>query len=161
MLSLTRKTHYALIALTHLASQPTGCSSARQIAAAYRLPLPLLMNLLKQLTQQELVRSVRGPRGGYTLTMPPDKIRLTDVVRAVEGPIHVTQCVPDKDVDPADDDADACIRMGNCPIRASLERVHNRVIDYLDTVTLADMINGQAQPRPAHEPIEENHGVIS
>lgn len=161
MLCLTRKTHYALIALTHLASAPKGRSSARQIAATYRLPLPLLMNLLKQLTQQELVRSVRGPRGGYTLTLPPDKIRLTDVVRAVEGQIHVVQCVPDKAVNPEDDDADTCIRMENCPIRATLEIVHNRVIEYLDTVTLADMMSDQAGLRPARERIEESHGVIS
>lgn len=161
MLCLTRKTHYALIALTHLALAPKGSSSARQIAATHRLPLPLLMNLLKQLTQQELVRSVRGPRGGYTLALPPDKIRLTDVVRAVEGPIHVTQCVPDKAVNPEDDDADTCVRMTNCPIRASLEIVHNRVIEYLDTITLADMMSDQAGSRPAREPIEERHGVIS
>lgn len=161
MLSFTRKTHYALIALTHLASQPTGCSSARQISAAYRLPLPLLMNLLKQLTQQELVRSVRGPRGGYTLTLPPDKIRLTDVVRAVEGPIHVTQCVPDKAVNPEEDDADACVRMESCPIRASLELVHNKMVGYLDSITLADIIGGGKEACHGRQPVEESHGVIS
>jgi Rrf2 family protein len=161
MLSLTRKTHYALIALTHLASEPTGCSSARQIAAVYRLPLPLLMNLLKQLTQQELVRSVRGPRGGYTLALPPDKIRLTDVVRAVEGPIHVTQCVPDQAVNPEDDDADSCVRMASCPIRASLEMVHNKMIRYLDSITLADMIGERKASCSGHQPLEESHGVIS
>jgi len=69
--------------------------------------------------------------------------------------------VPDKAVNPEDDDADTCIRMENCPIRASLEIVHNRVIEYLDTVTLAHVISGQARPCPAHEPIEESHGVIS
>ena len=159
MLALTRRTHYALIALSHLALEPDGRTSARQIAATYHLPLPLLMNLLKELTQQELVRSVRGPRGGYMLTLPPDKIRLTDVVRAVEGPIHVTQCVPDKAVSPEEDDAANCVRMGRCPIRNSLERVHNRMIEFLDSVTLADVVDGQSSC--SHDPAAENHGVKS
>ncbi len=161
MLTLTRRTHYALIALTHLALEPQGRTSARLIADTYHLPLPLLMNLLKELTQQELVRSVRGPRGGYTLTMPPDKIRLSDVVRAVEGPIHVTQCVPDKAVSPEEDDAADCVRMDNCPIRTSLERVHNRMIEYLDSVTLADVIDNHDEPCRSQEPATENHGVTS
>jgi Rrf2 family protein len=159
MLTLTRKTHYALIALTHLALAPEGRSSARQIAASYRLPLPLLMNLLKQLTQQELVRSVRGPHGGYTLSLPPGEITLTQVVRAVEGPIHVTQCVPDKAVSPDDDDAAKCVRMGDCPIRSSLERVHNRMIEYLDSVTLADVISNQPDPCRINLPATGKPGV--
>lgn len=161
MLSLTRKTHYALIALTHLATSPEGRSSARQIAATYHLPLPLLMNLLKQLTQQELVRSLRGPHGGYRLTLPPEQVTLTDVVRAVEGPIHVSQCVPDKAVSPEEDDAAVCVRMGHCPIRSSLELVHNRMIEYLDSITLADVINGNGETSRGHEPATEKRGVIS
>jgi Rrf2 family protein len=159
MLALTRKTHYALIALVHLAIEPDGRSSARQIAAAYGLPLPLLMNLLKQLTQEELVRSVRGPRGGYMLTLPPEKITLTRVVRAVEGPIHVSQCVPDKAVNPEEDDAADCIRIGSCPIRASLERVHDRMIQYLDSMTLADVIGNNDTSSPSQEAAANNSGV--
>ena len=159
MLALTRKTHYALIALVHLATDPDGRSSARQIAASYGLPLPLLMNLLKQLTQEELVRSVRGPKGGYMLTLPPEQITLTRVVRAVEGPIHVSQCVPDKAVTPEEDDAADCVRMGTCPIRASLERVHDRMIEYLDSMTLADVIGKNREPCRGQEPAAHNSGV--
>jgi Rrf2 family protein len=159
MLALTRKTHYALIALAHLAMEPKGRCSARQIAATYGLPLPLLMNLLKQLTQEELVRSVRGPHGGYMLTLPPDEITLTRVVRAVEGPIHVSQCVPDKAVHPDEDDAAECIRMGTCPIRSSLERVHDQMIEYLDSMTLADVVGSSSEPCRGHPPTAENPGV--
>lgn len=140
MLTLTRKTHYALIALSHLASEPDGFSSTREIASQYHLPLPLLMNLLKQLTQQELVRSVRGPKGGYTLALPPREITLTSIVRAVEGPIHITQCVSERDGQQGDDDAVECIRMSSCPVRSSLERLHRKMMNYLDSVTLADVI---------------------
>jgi Rrf2 family protein len=141
MLTLTRKTHYALIALAHLATEPDGFSSAREIAEQYHLPLPLLMNLLKQLTQQDLVHSVRGPKGGYTLARRPADITLTAVVRAVEGPIHITQCVPERDgAQVEDEEVAACVRIGSCPVRSSLERLHRWMMDYLDSVTLADVI---------------------
>ena len=74
MLTLTRKTDYALIALTHLAQARERCICAREIAEKYGLPSALLMNLLKQLAQKGLVKSSRGPRGGYTLGAPPGQI---------------------------------------------------------------------------------------
>ena len=67
MLSLTRKTDYALIALSHMAHDPEGCCSAREIATRYRVPLPLLMNILKLLTRRGFAKSARGPHGGYRL----------------------------------------------------------------------------------------------
>ena len=73
MLAFTRKTDYALIALTHMAKHSEECNSAREIAGLYGIPLPLLMNILKQMAQRGLAQSVRGPRGGYRLAMPPEK----------------------------------------------------------------------------------------
>ncbi len=56
MLTFSRKTDYALIALTHMAYDRDGCSSAREIAGHYGMPLPLLMNVLKQLAQAGLAQ---------------------------------------------------------------------------------------------------------
>jgi Rrf2 family protein len=158
MLALTRKTHYALIALSHLGRDPGGFSNAREIAAQYQLPESLLMNLLKRLAQKELVRSVRGPKGGYTLALPPEQISVTDVVRAVEGRIHVAQCVPDKAVNPEEDDAADCVRMGTCPIRASLAWVHDRMIEYLDSLTLAQVIAANGRSSRGRMPVAEPPG---
>lgn len=140
MLTLTRKTDYALIALTHLAQGKDQCLSAREIAAKYNLPLPLLMNLLKQLAQQGLVKSVRGPRGGYTLASPPGKISLHDVITAVEGPLQLVQCV-----DRCDDDIAAvlpegpCDLVSSCPVRSPIHRIHSRLVEFLSSVTLLDI----------------------
>ena len=92
MLTLTRKTDYALISLTHLAQNPGVCTSAREIAELYHMPLPLLMNVLKLLTGRGFVKSVRGPRGGYTLAQSAESISLSDTIRAVEGPIKLVRC---------------------------------------------------------------------
>lgn len=124
MLSLTRKTDYALVALAYLGQQlmeqetaadPTwrprglrgetpaaaggtgagGVVSARQIAQRFGLPLPLLMNILKALSHAGLVTSIRGPLGGYTLVGLPRDISVLDVVHAIEGPVRMVPCTPD------------------------------------------------------------------
>ncbi len=53
MLAFSRKTDYALIALTHMAQHPDECNSAREIANRYGVPLPLLMNILKSMNTKE------------------------------------------------------------------------------------------------------------
>lgn len=86
MLSLTRKADYALIAAVYLARQRScdaGPVSAREIGEQFDLPVPVLMNVLKQLTSAGLLRSTRGTGGGYELARTPAKVSLLDVVQAV------------------------------------------------------------------------------
>src|SRR5262245_55281119 len=99
MLALTKRTEYALIALCHLARQPETVS-ARDLAHRYAVRLPLLMNVLKTLNHNGLVRSVRGAHGGYRLAVPADKLSLARVAEAIEGPMRLVKCVsalPDAD----------------------------------------------------------------
>ena len=146
MLTLTRKTDYALIALTHLAQDVRGCSSAREIASQYQLPLPLLMNVLKELSQHGLIESVRGPRGGYTLAVSPEKVTLNDIIRAVEGPIHLVPCVPRRGgKGEMLGGKDECERVPICPVRSSIHRVHHRLIQFLDDVSLADVVDNSPE----------------
>jgi Rrf2 family protein len=144
MLTLTRKTDYALIALAHLAHEPAGFSSAREIAAKYNMPLPLLMNLLKLLAQKGLARSVRGPRGGYTLALPPDKITLTDIIAAVEGPVQLVQCIEHELEDGGKADDGECKLVACCPVRSPIHRIHDRLVAFLSGITLADIAENTA-----------------
>jgi len=141
MLALTRKTDYALIALTRLAQDPGNCSSAREIATHYGVPLPLLMNILKLLAQRGLVRSVRGPRGGYSLALPADQITLKDMIVAVEGPVKLTLCAEVKATRASGSSKGGCQVMRVCPVRPSMHQVHKRLVEFLSTVTLADLVN--------------------
>jgi Rrf2 family protein len=139
MLTLTRKTDYALIALTHLAQAQDHCVCAREIAEKYGLPLPLLMNLLKQLAQRGLTRSVRGPRGGYVLGSPPSQITLHDVIVAVEGPVQLVQCVDGCSDEPQAESEEPCDLESSCPVRSPIHRIHHRLVQFLATVTLAEI----------------------
>lgn len=149
MLTLTRKADYALISLTHMARGQGECCSAREIAERYNMPLPLLMNVLKRLARRGLTESVRGPRGGYRLALPADEIRLSDMIQAVEGPIQLTRCSPthdEKGLGGEQRSRPSCDVGEACPVRKSIHLVHDRLIRFLDDVTLAE-IAANASPQ--------------
>jgi Rrf2 family protein len=147
MLTLTRKTDYAMIALTRLAQEPDRCSSAREIATQYGIPLPLLMNILKLLTQRGLARSARGQRGGYALAMPAHQITLRDIIKAVEGPIQLVYCAGTKEARQSPKSRGKCGLTARCPVRPSMHQVHQRLVDFLGSVTLADVLDNNSTTR--------------
>jgi Rrf2 family protein len=81
MLRLGKRAEYALIALAHLAERPEGIASAREIAELHRLPVPLMMKLLKRLQHQGLVKSLRGVHGGYQLQADLRAVSLEDLLQ--------------------------------------------------------------------------------
>ena len=113
MLSLTKKTDYAVIAMCHLALAPQRVASAREIARSFGMPLSLLMNILKRLCVAGLVRSVRGAQGGYALARPAGQITLADLVVALEGPVRLANCVNGSHHEQAPrEKGAACCRLG-------------------------------------------------
>ena len=135
MLTLTRRTHYALVALTHLAHCLDRVSSAREIAELYRVPLPILMNILKTLAQHGMVTSVRGARGGYKLATDAREISLHMVVKALEGPVHLFQCSQSDEPGAGT----ICKRQSSCPVTATARKVSSRLQEFLDEVTVAEL----------------------
>ena len=88
MLKLTKKADYGLIAVKHLAScSRDGAASAKDIADAYGIPLPLLAKILQKLTKSGLLRSLPGTNGGYKLNRDPREISALEVIGAIDGPI--------------------------------------------------------------------------
>lgn len=138
MLSMTKKTGYGLIALSHLAKMGGDeLASAREIADRHDIPLSLLMNVLKELSAAGYVESVRGAHGGYRLAVEPEEISLADLITSVEGPIRLAECIADHDR-PGDDET--CRLLTSCPIADPIHRVNRRLADFLKTVTLAEII---------------------
>jgi Rrf2 family protein len=85
---VTAKADYAVRAVVELAG--SGQESPRkvdEVAQAQGIPLSFLENILTQLRSSGIVRSQRGPEGGYWLARPPDQVNLAQIIRAVEGPL--------------------------------------------------------------------------
>ena len=93
MLRLSKKADYGLIALIHLASKGSGRSaSAKEMADACNLPLPLLAKVLQKLTRQGFLAAVHGTNGGYRLARDAGGISALEVIRAIDGPVFLTSC---------------------------------------------------------------------
>src|SRR5579859_6918234 len=95
MLRLTKKADYSLIALKHLAARQAasgGAVSAKEVADCYGIPLPLLSKLLQKLTKLGLLISEHGTNGGYRLARDPRLISALEIVRAIDGPVILTEC---------------------------------------------------------------------
>jgi Rrf2 family protein len=132
MLRLSKKADYALMAMKHLALRPdTGnSSSAREMAEAYGIPLELLAKVLQRLVRSRLLLSVQGTRGGYRLGRSPLAITVADVIQAVDGPVTVTACSPEDH---------RCDQYSHCNIRDPLWKIRSRILDALNTVSLAEL----------------------
>jgi Rrf2 family protein len=88
-MKLTSACVHALCALTHLARhQGGGLVASHTIAAAEGLPESFLLKSLKPLVAAGVLRSVKGPSGGYRLARPARSITLLEVVEAVDGPVR-------------------------------------------------------------------------
>jgi Rrf2 family protein len=117
-----------LVALAYLAEHRHRVSSAREIAATYGLPQPLLMNILKRLHRHGLISSTRGVKGGYQLDTSAERTSLYDLVRVLE-------------LKTADPDAKllGCGREGG-PMEAPIEALQYRLIRFLKDIQLSDLI---------------------
>ncbi len=84
---LSARADYALRAAIELAASPEGHVTAEQLAKAQQIPAKFLEAILTQLRRAGLVRSQRGPDGGFWLARPADEISLADIIRAIDGPL--------------------------------------------------------------------------
>src|ERR1700704_636323 len=85
---VTAKADYAVRAVVELAgSSQSAPRKVDQVAQAQQIPLSFLENILTQLRSAGMVRSQRGPEGGYWLAQPAKEVTLAQVIRAVEGPL--------------------------------------------------------------------------
>ncbi len=136
MFMLTKKTDYAIIALSHLAQRPAEICKSREIAEKYRVPAALLTNVLKTLAQKELIRSIRGAKGGYTLAMPAERITLDAIIHAIEGPVKFVQCALD-----SPEGESSCELTDVCPVTMPVKKVHAKLKAFLVAVTLSDIVH--------------------
>jgi len=149
MFSFTRKTEYALIALAELMQRrewDEQAVSARAIADQYRLPLPLLMNILKELNSADLVNSTRGSQGGYSLAVEPEQVSLLQVVELMEGPLRLVPCAG-QDAEEEKADPCECQLMGDCLVHDAIQSLHGRIVEFLEQMTLADLLEQETDKR--------------
>jgi Rrf2 family protein len=85
VMRLSARADYALRAAIEIANVGEGHVTAEQVARAQQIPVKFLETILTQLRRAGLVRSQRGPDGGFWLARPADDITLADIIRAIDG----------------------------------------------------------------------------
>ena len=90
---INNRTEYAIRALWQLAESEDNFSTSEQIAQAQEIPGKFLPQILSDLSRAGLVRSVRGYGGGVRLARSPEKIKLLDVLEAIQGTIFLYDCI--------------------------------------------------------------------
>jgi Rrf2 family protein len=85
---VSRSTGYALLAVGYIAkNQGDGVVLSQDISKRYDIPLEYLLKILQQLVRANVLRSKRGPRGGFSLAKATNKITMLEVIEAVDGPL--------------------------------------------------------------------------
>jgi len=140
-MKLSTRGRYALRAMIDLAQNQINNLkpiSLRDISKRQEISLQYLEQLFNKLKKADLVKSTRGAGGGYWLVRETNKINAGDIIRAVEGPIVLVDCIltgrkinkntPKK-----------CNKVEDCAIRVLLELITQKINQTLDTTSLQDL----------------------
>ena len=130
---ITTKGRYAMRLMVYIASFPEGSKVAlRQAAEAENISLKYLEQLAHGLVENNLLRSVRGHGGGYTLARPAEEITTGDILRAVEGTTVPVACA-------ALEGEGSCPRENICSTISFWAGLDDVIEQYVDGVTLAQL----------------------
>lgn len=132
-MKLSTKGRYAVMAMVDLATQTDGKPIAlADVAERQEISLSYLEQLFGRLRRGQLVKSVRGPGGGYLLARDAAEIRVADVIMAVDEPIKATRCTPGS--------PSGCQgRQQRCLTHDLWEELGNQIYLFLSSVSLADV----------------------
>jgi len=87
-MKISRSAGYGMVAVGYIAQrQKEGAVLASQISKEYNIPMEYLLKILQQLVRAEILRSKRGPRGGFSMARPPKEITMLEIIEAVTGPL--------------------------------------------------------------------------
>jgi Rrf2 family protein len=134
---LSKKTRYAIVALTRLAKEyGKGPMQIREIAAEEKIPQSFLENILLDLKKIGILGSNLGKAGGYYLLKKPEYVNLADVVRTFEGTISLMYCVSENSYRPCE----FCKDEDTCQIKKVFKEIRDTTYGILSRTTLDQLI---------------------
>ncbi len=127
MFRLSKGAEYAIRGMLHLSLQPKGkVTYIDEIASAQGVPKAYLAKIFQFLSKKGFLKSTRGAGGGFMLAKDPAKITLLDVIEAMEGPIHLNDCLIHRDF---------CERVDTCPVHDVWRDAQEKFLESLSACT--------------------------
>ena len=140
-MKLSTRGRYALRAMIDLAQIQCNNSkpiSLRDISLRQDISLQYLEQLFNKLKKANLVKSTRGAGGGYLLAKEAEEINAGDIIRAVEGPIVLVDCILSGQKIKKNSQK-KCKKIEDCAIKVLLEEVAKKINQTLDSTSLKDL----------------------
>ena len=135
-MKLSTRSKYGLRAMLELAlAYGQKPMQIRMIAEKQDISSKYLEQLIAMMRSSGLVRSIRGPKGGYILSKPPSDIKLSEIFTVLEGPMVVVDCL----VYP-----EYCPRCADCVTRSIWSDIQDAMMGILDSTTLQDLVDKAA-----------------
>lgn len=135
----SRSAEYALRALVQLAALPPGeYAMAKNIAAEGNIPAHFLAKILQDLARDGFLKSNKGPRGGFRLSLPAEDLSMLRVIEAVDGAGRYDRCIGG---------SPECNDRAACGMHDSWKALRSRIIDYLGGTSIADLAQALGEKR--------------
>ena len=132
-MKLSSRSRYGFRALLELAlAHGSDPLQIRTIAKQQDISNKYLEQLIAMMKLAGLVKSVRGPKGGYLLAGAPNEIKLSKVFTALEGPLITVECL---------EHAEYCSKCSDCVTRQVWLKMQNAIMDVLESMTLQDLVD--------------------
>ncbi len=140
-MKLSSRSRYGFRAILELAVEyGNGPLQIKTIAKREDISNKYLEQLVAMLKASGLVRSIRGPKGGYELTRPPGDVKLSEVFTTLEGPVVTVECL---------EHPEFCPRCTECVTRDVWAKMQSAIMGVLESMTLQDLVDktkqGQAE----------------
>ena len=153
---LTTKGRFAVTAMIDLAlRQGNGPVTLAAISQRQQISLSYLEQLFGKLRRHELVESTRGPGGGYTLGRKASEITVADIIVSVDEPIDATQCGGKENCHGADAASGT-----RCMTHELWTTLNEKMVDYLDSVSLQDLVDQQKQKEQNVVVVHRTHAAV-
>jgi len=128
-MQFTMQTDYALRTLMFLATR-TERANVSDVAGLFGISANHVAKVVNRLARLGYVHSIRGIGGGIELAVSPEEIRIGDVVEKFEGDLHLLDCISQQEV---------CVIQSFCRLKGVLAEAERIQLEYLNSVTLADV----------------------
>jgi len=134
MIRLSTKSQYGVRAMYEIAcGYPDRPVSTPLISEKQDVPIPFLEQILTKLRKAGIIKSVKGPGGGYLLNMKPEQITIWNIIEQLDGPMAITSCL---------DPQKGCVRIDSCVTHLLWKSLGNHMRDFLSTISVSDLVSG-------------------
>ena len=139
MLRLSTKGRYGVRAMFEIATgYPSSPITVKKISGKQDISVPYLEQVLNKLRRAGLIKSIKGPGGGYLLRREPGDITVGEILREFEGPVAIASCLDPKK---------GCARVESCVAYLLWKSLGEKIEALLNTVTLKDLLTGTIEEK--------------